>query len=199
MNEKFLAFGSTLAAFVASLCCLGPLVLGGVGLGAALMATFAPFRPYFLALSGALLALGFYFVYRRPKPAEACEGEVCAPDSRTRRMAKPVLWLATVLVAALALFPVYGAKLVRLPVAAAPATPLLETVELQISGMSCEACAGVVKAKLLKTPGVAAADVNYTASRATVKYNPTQTRPTQLIEAVGATGYRASLAHSSGK
>ncbi len=199
MNEKFLAFGSTLAAFVASLCCLGPLVLGGVGLGAALMATFAPLRPYFLALSGALLALGFYLVYRRPKPAETCEGQACAPDSRTRRMAKPLLWLATVLVAALTFFPVYGAKLVRLPVAAAPATPLLETVELQISGMSCEACAGVVKAKLLKTPGVAAADVNYAAGRATVKYNPTQTRPTQLIEAVSATGYRASLAHSSGK
>ena len=64
MNEKSLAIGSTLAAFVASLCCLGPLLLGGIGLGAALVATFAPLRPYFLALSTVLLALGFYFVYR---------------------------------------------------------------------------------------------------------------------------------------
>ena len=95
MNEKSLAIGSTLAAFVASLCCLGPLILGGVGLSAALVATFAPLRPYFLALSGALLALGFYFVYRKPRPAEACPGEVCAPQSRTRRLAKPQIGRAS--------------------------------------------------------------------------------------------------------
>ncbi|MBI3669220.1 MAG: mercury transporter MerT, partial [Acidobacteria bacterium] len=95
MNGKSLAVSSTLAAFLASLCCLGPLVLGGVGFGAALVATFAPLRPYFLTLSGVLLALGFYLVYRKPKHAPACEGETCAPESPTRRMAKSLLWLAT--------------------------------------------------------------------------------------------------------
>ena len=60
MKERSLAIGSTLAAFLASLCCLGPLLLGGAGLGAVLVATFAPLRPYFLAVSGVLLAGGFY-------------------------------------------------------------------------------------------------------------------------------------------
>jgi mercuric ion transport protein len=95
MKERSLAIGSTLAAFLASLCCLGPLLLGGAGLGAALVATFGPLRPYFLAVSATLLAGGFYFVYRKPKAAEACAGETCAPQSGTRRMAKPLLWLAT--------------------------------------------------------------------------------------------------------
>ena len=71
MNEKSFAIASTLAAFVASLCCLGPLILGGVGLGAAMVATFAPLRPYFLALSAVLLASGFYFVYRKPRVVQA--------------------------------------------------------------------------------------------------------------------------------
>jgi mercuric ion transport protein len=108
MNGKFLALGSTLAAFIASLCCLGPLLLGGIGLGAVLVATFAPLRPYFLTVSALLLALGFYFVYRKPKPAEACAGEVCVMESPARRWAQPLLWLATLAVAALALFPYYG-------------------------------------------------------------------------------------------
>jgi hypothetical protein len=56
MKERSLAIGSALAALLASLCCLGPLLLGG----AVLVATFAPLRPYFLAVSGVLLAGGFY-------------------------------------------------------------------------------------------------------------------------------------------
>ena len=194
VNEKFLALGSAAAAFVASVCCLGPLVLGGLGLSALLVATFAPLRPYFLASSAVLLALGFYFVYRRPKAAEACEGEVCVPDSGARRAAKPLLWLATVAVAALAFFPLYGAKLVPVPATKATGAAVqVQTVELKISGMSCEACASVVKSKLLETPGVAEAEVHYPAGNAQVRYDPAITDPAKLIEAVNATGYKASL------
>ncbi|MEE9235472.1 MAG: mercuric transporter MerT family protein [Candidatus Acidoferrales bacterium] len=194
MTDKFLTLGSTLAAFLASLCCLGPLLLGGLGLGAALSATFTPLRPYFLGASAVLLGLGFYFVYRQPKAPEVCEGEVCAPDNRTGRLAKPLLWLATLTVAALALFPVYGGKLLSATSAAAPAaTPAVETVELEISGMTCEACAGVVQSYLLEAPGVAEAEVDYAAGRARVKYDPQQTNPVLLVEAVDRSGYQASL------
>lgn len=194
MTDKFLALGSTVAAFVASLCCLGPLVLGGVGLGAVLMATFTPLRPYFLAVSAMLLALGFYFVYRKPKPAEVCEGEVCVVDSRARRWTKPILWLATLAVAALALFPFYGAKLVPTPTAAASApTAALKNAELKVDGMVCEACAGVVKAKLLESPGVAEVEVDFPTGRARVKYDPAKTNPSELLGTVNSTGYKASL------
>ncbi len=196
MNEKFLALGSTVAAFVASLCCLGPLILGSVGLGAAMLGTFAPLRPYFLAVSAALLASGFYFVYRKPRAVQACEGEVCASDSRTRRMARPLLWLATVAVAALALFPSYGARFVGTPAAATPAAAtVLKTAELKIAGMDCEVCAGVIQRKLLETPGVVQAEVHYPAGYATVKYDPTRIARAQLAEAVNATGYKASPAN----
>ncbi len=194
VNEKSLAVGSAIAAFGASLCCLGPLVLGGLGLSAVLVSTFAPLRPYFLVLSAVLLALGFYFVYRKPATAEACEGEVCAPESRTRRLAKPLLWLASFAVLALALFPYYGGRLVPTSKANTPIPgAALATVELSISGMDCEACAGVIRAKLFETPGVAEADVSYPKGRATVKYDPAQASPEQLVAAVNATGYRASL------
>jgi copper chaperone CopZ len=196
MKDKPFAIGSVVAAFVASLCCLGPLVLGGIGLGAALVATFAPLRPYFLALSAILLVTGFYFVYRKPKAAGACEGEVCTPESGTRRLAKPLLWLATLAVAALGLFPYYGAKLVSTPAGAAPTAAVqLETAQLKITGMVCEACAGVVKHKLMETPGVSEAEVNYPSGRATVKYDPTKANPAKLVEAVNTTGYKASVAN----
>ncbi len=199
MNEKSLAIGSTVAAFVASLCCLGPLILGGAGLGAAFVATFAPLRPYFLALSTGLLALGFYFVYRKPRALQACEGEVCTPESRTHRLAKPLLWLATVAVVALALFPSYGGKLVRTPKAAGAGTAVLRSAELKIAGMDCEVCAKLIERKLLETPGVVHAEVRYPAGRAIVKYDATQANTTQLIEAINSTGYKASLSNSPKK
>ena len=197
MNDKPLAISSALAAFVASLCCLGPLLLGSVGLGAVLVATFAPLRPYLLFLSVALLALGFYSVYRKPKAAQACAGEVCALDSRSRRMAGPLLVLATVAVAALALFPVYGSKLVSgSAVRTHAAAVALQTVELRVSGMTCEVCAGVVKRKLLETSGVVAAEVDFESARARVQYAPSETSPARLIAAVNSTGYQAASLNS---
>jgi mercuric ion transport protein len=197
MNEKSLALVSTIAAFAASLCCLGPLVLGGIGLGAALVATFAPLRPYFLALSAILLAGGFYFAYRKPKPSEACAGETCAPRGGTRRMAKPLLWLATLAVAALAFFPSYGVRLVGTPAVAAPnSSATLQTTELKITGMDCEVCAGVIQRKLLETRGVVKAEVRYLAGSAMVQFDPAQIDTQKLIAVVNDTGYKASPSNS---
>jgi copper chaperone CopZ len=200
MKERSLAIGSTLAALLASLCCLGPLLLGGAGLGAVLVATFAPLRPYFLAASGVLLAGGFYLVlvYRKPKAAEACAGETCAPESTTRRMAKPLLWVAALAVAALAFFPSYGVKLVGKPAAAASiSSATLQTAELKIKGMDCPVCSGVIQRKLLETPGVLKAEVRYPAGSATVQFDSSKTDTSKLIAAVNDTGYKAAVSNSA--
>ena len=68
-----------LAAILASICCLGPLVLVMVGISGAWignLTVFEPYRPIFLGI--ALVAL--FFAYRRIfRPAQACKpGEVCA-------------------------------------------------------------------------------------------------------------------------
>ncbi len=194
MKDKTFAFGSVVAAFLASLCCLGPLLLGSIGLGAAMAATFAPLRPYFLALSAVLLAAGFYLVYHKPRTAPACEGETCTPQSNTRRLAKPLLWLATLVMLALAFFPKYGNRLVAARQAPSPAsTVALEVSHLRISGMDCEVCAGAIQRKLSETPGVAEVRVEYPAGLATVKYDPTKTNAASLIEIVKTMGYKASL------
>ena len=199
MKDNTFTLGSVVAAFLASLCCLGPLLLGGLGLGTVLVATFAPLRPYFLALSAILLAVGFYFVYRKPKSVQACEGETCAPRAPGKRAAKAMLWLAAAAVLALALFPKYGGKLAG--ASAAPAAvriAALHTSELKIIGMDCEVCASVIQRKLLETPGVAKARVEYPAGHATVQFDPSRVTPEKLVEVVNSSGYKASLLRSGG-
>lgn len=96
------------SAVLASVCCIGPLVLALLGLsGGALLLKFEPYRPYFLVATGLLLAAAFYLTYRR-QSAEACApGAACAVPT-SRRKQKVALWIVTVLVALLAAFPYYS-------------------------------------------------------------------------------------------
>lgn len=199
MNEKVGVIGAISAAIVASVCCIGPVVLAGLGVGAVTAAQqFAPLRPYFLALTAVLLGLGFYFAYRKPKRAAVCDGEVCEAP-RVARWGRPLLWIASVIVAALVTFPYYYGPIRAAfdrPGQAGPAvtqSAQLATVELKVNGMVCGGCAVSVRNALLETPGVASASVDHEAGRATVEYDPTKASTTQLIEAVNKTGFKASL------
>ncbi len=113
-------------------------------------------------------------------------------------MAKPLLWVAALAVAALALFPFYGVKLVGKPDAAAPiSSAALQTAELRIMGMDCPVCSGVIQRKLLETPGAVKAEVRYPAGSATVQFNPSQTDTSKLIAVVNDTGYKAAVSNAA--
>jgi Cu2+-exporting ATPase len=62
---------------------------------------------------------------------------------------------------------------------------------LQLGGLHCAACAGLIEQVLAAVPGVQSARVSAAAERATVVWNPAQTQPAALIEAVQAAGYQA--------
>ena len=103
MKPGLSTLGAVGAAFVASLCCTGPLLYVALGVGGAgLASTFEPLRPWFLALTALLLGLGFFSVYG-PEPRCADEG-----FERKRRRQKAMLWIGTVVVLALAAFPVWS-------------------------------------------------------------------------------------------
>ncbi|MCG8402483.1 MAG: heavy metal translocating P-type ATPase, partial [Firmicutes bacterium] len=70
--------------------------------------------------------------------------------------------------------------------------PVTARAELQLGGMSCAACAAKVEKVLNKAPGVSRAAVNLATAKAVVEFNPAQTDAQQLIEVVGAAGYKAA-------
>lgn len=87
-----------LAALLASTCCLGPLVLVGLGVSGAWIGNLTavePYRPYFLA--AALVAL-FVAGKRIFRPAAECKpGEVCAVP-QVRATYKIIFWVVAALV-----------------------------------------------------------------------------------------------------
>lgn len=103
---RYLAVGSVFGAIGASACCVVPLALFSLGVGGAWignLTALAPYQWFFVTLTLAFLAGGFYLVYRRPK-ADCADGEDCARPL-PRRLVKVALWSSTVLVAAAIAFP----------------------------------------------------------------------------------------------
>ncbi|HLM09614.1 MAG TPA: heavy metal translocating P-type ATPase [Thermoleophilaceae bacterium] len=72
-----------------------------------------------------------------------------------------------------------------------PAAPS-ERVALPITGMTCASCASRIERKLNRLDGVSAT-VNFATEKASVSYDPHATQPEQLVDAVAAAGYAASL------
>ena len=104
-NGRGALVGGGLAAMLASICCLGPLVLIALGFSGAWIGNLTllePYRPIFIG--AALVAM--FFAYRRIyRPATACKpGEVCAiPQVRTSY--KTLFWVVVALVLIALVFP----------------------------------------------------------------------------------------------
>jgi mercuric ion transport protein len=99
----------TLSALGASVCCVLPLALIGIGVGGAWVAqlrSFERFYPVFVGAAVAAFAYAFYRLYLKPAP--------CAPDAAcatpvTRRDRRIAFWVTLLSAKALILFPVlYG-------------------------------------------------------------------------------------------
>ncbi len=68
----------------------------------------------------------------------------------------------------------------------------VQSIELNIEGMTCASCVGRVERALLKVPGVRSAAVNLASERAHLEVIGTPD-PAVLIQAVEAAGYQASV------
>lgn len=112
----FASLGAVGAAFLAALCCVGPLLFVTLGVGAGLASTFEPLRPLFTAATVALLAVGFYVVYGK-RPAAVTPDAACGPNEacvvpRSRTRDRVLFWVATVVALLLLTFPQWSLLLV---------------------------------------------------------------------------------------
>ncbi|WP_175778672.1 heavy metal translocating P-type ATPase [Burkholderia anthina] len=78
------------------------------------------------------------------------------------------------------------------------ASAALQTIELSVDGMHCGGCTGRVQRALAAVPGVVEAAVDLDGHAATVTVQDT-VEPAQLVEAIGAAGYRATVREQGGE
>ena len=104
-GERGPLLAGALAALLASSCCLGPLVLLGLGVSSAWIGNLTalePWRPLFIVVALGALLLAARRIWR---PAAACSpGEVCAPP-HVRRGYRLMFVAVTLLVGVALAFP----------------------------------------------------------------------------------------------
>jgi copper chaperone CopZ len=208
--EKITQIGAVVSAIVASSCCWLPLLLVAVGIsGAGIAATLEAYRPWFIAVTFALLAVAFYLTYR-PRKTSAAGGHNCCdadsaepPDAcctvpgkghaRPTAWNKRMLWVVTALAIAFVLWPYYGGLLLGTSERNSRAA-ITKQLVLRIDGMSCQGCAATVSAALRSVPGVRTVEVHYEQGEAVVGLDPCCSVPTgELLQAVQKAGYSGSV------
>jgi mercuric ion transport protein len=196
--QKATLGGSILAAITASLCCIGPLVAVMLDAGGfAASVVFEKWRPVFLGVTFALLALAWYLAYRQPKAA--CEeGSTCAAKP-VAKWNKVVLSIATLFVLAAAAFPSLSSAILRAnqtgqDACCAPSTAAngnSTVLKVKIPSMDCAACALNIQSVLKKQAGVQQAQVSFDTKEAVVQYDATKLSPEKIMAAIDQTGFKA--------
>lgn len=185
--------GAIAAAVAASICCVGPFVLLALGISGAWISSltaFEPYRPVFMAVTFLFLGFAFYKVYRKPKAEECAAGSYCA-DPRSDRINKMTLWIITVLIGGLLIFPNIAPSIF----AGSGTTEIVQTqqITLDVKGMTCAMCPITVKKVLTSLDGVKEANVTLDPPEAFVRYDPSKLSIEKLTEATTNAGYPSSL------
>jgi len=71
-----------------------------------------------------------------------------------------------------------------------------EEVVIHIEGMTCSACANGIAASLRRVEGVVEAEVSIDPPEAHIQFDPSETSPEALVEAIEDLGYQAEIAES---
>lgn len=179
------------AAGIASLCCIGPVLLAS--LGATSLAGFSwlePVRPYLSIGAIGLFGWAFWRSYR-PQAAEAC----CSLDEQVKlTRQRRALWLAAPLVALLLAFPyIQASSMTDGNSDYADRADEGSASTWAITGMTCAGCAAGLEASLAAQPGMLACDVTYKEGRMRCVIEGKNLNESTIPAMVNELGYQAQL------
>lgn len=184
------------AAFMASLCCIVPLIAFIIGAGSAStnFNWIEPYRPYIIGLTVILFALAWSnTLIKRSSQKDDCG---CDGDTKHFLKSKRFLLIVTVLSGLLITFPYYSNFLYAgqnktLNSGVLPKT--LKTVSLSIQGMSCAACTNHIDGGLKGISGIAHVTTSFEKATTVVSYNVDSISADSISKKIRKIGYRNTI------
>lgn len=192
-SGKTLIGTGIITAIAASLCCITPVIalLAGSSGIASTFSWMEPARPYLIGFT--ILVLGFAW-YQKLKPRTAVEIE-CACDEDEKRsfwQSGKFLFIVTIFAALMLSFPYYSS--VFYPDNSKEVMIVnqmdIQTIQLDVEGMTCEACDNHVAYAALEVDGVLEAKADHKTGKAEVKFDKTKTSREEIITSIDATSYK---------
>ncbi len=181
-------FAALVTAFLASVCCLGPVVLAVLGIGGAgLFSKFENLRPYLFGLTAILLVTAFYFTYRTRKVK--CEDGTCKIH-KASKWNKIVLWIATILIVFFMGFP-YLIGALNTSSGNDETNGEIAEVTITVKGMTCSGCEFNVEKAVKKLNGIIKVKADHKKGKAHVFFKEGQVKIDDVMQAINKAGYKA--------
>jgi len=182
-----------ISAIAASSCCIPPVIAAVAGLsgGASSLSWIEPFRPYLIAF--AILSIGYaWYTHLKPKQADDCGCDI----EKLKFYQKRGFLIGITLFAVISItFPYYS----HIFYSSNTSKEIiiikdenLKKIEVQIEGMTCDACQNHVNQSVLELPGVINANTSYDNANAIIEFDKTKTTENDIEKAVNSTGYLAT-------
>jgi len=186
-KRNWLLTGGLGAAFLGSLCCIGPAVFIALGLGSfAAGAFFETIRPWM----GGLAIIALAFAWRQALRKKPCLNESCEVRPKRDKGQIVLIALGTLLAFGLLAYPYLSEGILE----ARNADSIEETddathLAVSIPSMDCAACAVGIQSKLVGLEGIESARITYETKLAQIVYDSRQISEAAILEAIEATGF----------
>ncbi len=192
-TSKGLIGTGVVTAIAASLCCITPvlaLIAGTSGIASS-FSWLEPFRPYLIGIT--VLVLGFAW-YQKLKPRTAEEIQcACEEDEKPSFwQSRKFLLIVTVFAVLMTAFPYYSPIFYpdnKKEVVYVNTSDIV-TLNMDIEGMTCQACDSHVTHAAYEVDGVIDAKADYETGKASVQFDKSKTNTGEVLRAINATGYK---------
>ena len=188
---KKLISTTIIAATVASLCCITPilaLIAGTTGF-ASTFSWIEPFRPYLIAFTILTLLLAWYQKFKSQKQEIDCD---CEEERAKLINSKKFLLFVTLFAGLMLAFPYYSQ--IFYPNTSKVVVYVKESniseVEYNIKGMTCSGCEAHIESEVNKLKGIILVKANHEKGNTFVKYDKTKVANNEIKDAVKKTGYK---------
>lgn len=190
-KSKGAVFTGVLAAIAASSCCIPPVIaaIAGAGGASSSLSWMEPYRPYLIGL--AVLAIGYaWYAHLRSKQEDDCGCDIEKPKwYQTRTFLISITVFAILSIS----FPYYsGVFFSDNSIAVVAKQENIQKVEVQIEGMTCDACQNHVDHAVNELDGIVSVETSYINGNSIIRFDKTQTNREEIKKAVESTGYNAT-------
>ena len=189
MKKNIIGTG-IIAAFGASLCCITPVLalIAGTGGIASTFSWIEPFRPYLIGLT--FLALGYAW-YLKLKPAKEIDCNCETDKKQSIFQSKLFLTIITVFAILMIFFPYYAHIFYpeNKPQIVVGDKVIIQTIEVDIKGMTCIGCEEHVNHEVSKLDGIITTKASYKNGSAIIEFEQGKVNLSQIEEAINSTGY----------
>ena len=189
-NSKKAIITGVIAALAASSCCIPPLIVSIAGIGGASssLSWMEPFRPYLIGI--AIIAIGYaWYAHLKPKKVDDCGCEIEKPKFYQKRSFLVGMTLFSIISITIPyyshlIFPDNKKEVV------VDNDANIKKVEIQIEGMTCDACQNHVDFTVNELNGIVSVKTSYEKKNTVIVFDTTQTSIVEINQAINSTGYK---------